>query len=55
MPGDDQLRYEGKFLPQKHCETLEQLARDVVESPCLEVFKTRVDVALEDMFSGGAG
>ena len=31
------------------------MPREVVDSPSLEVFKRRVDVALKDMLSGGFG
>ena len=32
-----------------------QLSREVVEPPSLEVFKSRVDVALRDVVSGHGG
>ena len=37
---------------RKSSHTLEQSAREVVESPSLKVFEKRVDVALRDMVSG---
>ena len=37
---------------RKSSHTLEQSAREVVESPSLKVFEKRVDVALRDKVSG---
>ena len=46
------LGYREKFLLQMSGEALEVAAQEVVESPSLEVFKKRVDVALKDVVNG---
>jgi len=45
------------FFTKRMVRYLNRLPREVVESPSLEVFKKRVDIALQDMFSrhGGVG
>ena len=55
MPGEVQVGYLEKFLLRKSSEAVAQLLREVVQSPSLEVFRNRVDVALRDVVSGHGG
>ena len=48
MPGEVQVGYYEKIL-RKSSAAVAQLHREVVESLTLEVFQSRVDVALRDM------
>ena len=43
------------FFPQRVVLQWHRLHREVVESPSLEVFQSRVDVALRDVVSGHGG
>ena len=44
------------MCPEKGNEAVRhRLPREVVQSPSLEVFRNRVDVALKDMVSGHGG
>ena len=43
------------FLLTKSSEAVAQLRREVVQSPSLEVFQNRVNVALKDVVSGHGG
>ena len=45
----------GKKSSQKECWAVAQLHRGMVESPSMEVFKKRGDVALRDVVSGHGG
>lgn len=40
------------FLLRRNSEAVAQLPREAVQSPSLEVFKNRVEVALRDVVSG---
>jgi len=42
-------------LLTKSGEAVAQLSREMVQSPSLEVFQNRVDVALKDVVSGHGG
>ena len=44
-----------KFILRRSSEAVAQLPREVVQSPSLEVFQSRVDVALRDVGSGRGG
>ena len=55
MSGEVQVGYLEKFLLRKSSEAVAQLLREVVQSPSLEVFRNRVDVALRDVVSGHGG
>ena len=55
MSGEVQVGYLEKFLLRKSSEAVAQLLREVVQSPSLEVFRNRVDVALRDMVSWHGG
>ena len=44
-----------KVLLRRAVRQWHRLPREVVESPSLEVFKSRVDVALRDVGSGHGG
>ena len=60
MRGDGLKLHQGTFrldirknlLSQRVLKHWHRLPREVVKSPCLEVFKNRVDAALRDMVSG---
>ena len=55
MSGEVQVGYLEKFLLRKSSEAVAQLLREVVQSPSLEVFRNRVDVALRDVVGGHGG
>lgn len=42
-------RNSSQFFPRGHEEALEQVAREAVEAPILEVFKARLDEALSNL------
>ena len=46
-----QVGYQEELILQKSSEAVAQLPREVVQSPSMEVFKNRVDVALRDVVS----
>ena len=54
-PGEVQVGYEEEFLLSKNGEALAQAAQGGMESPSLEVFKKRADVALRAVVSGHGG
>ena len=43
------------FFTERAVKCWNRLPREAAESPSLEVFKSRVDVALQDMVYGGLG
>ena len=55
MPEEIQVGYQRKYLLRRSGEAVAQLPRKVVQSPSLEVFRSRVDVALRDVVSGHGG
>ena len=50
-----QVGYQEELILQKSSEAVAQLPREVVQSPSLEVFQNRMDVALRDVVSGHGG
>ena len=53
--GSFRLNIRNNFFSARAVRQWHRLPREVVESPSLEVFKNRVDVALGDTVSGHGG
>jgi len=53
----ERFRWDGKrnFISERAVRQWHRLPMEVVQSPSLEVFKSRVDVALRDVVSGLGG
>ena len=55
VPGRFRLNIKKYFFSGRAVRQWHRLPREMVDSPSLEVFKSRVDVALRDVGSGHGG